>query len=204
MNRLSAARFFLFGSRDVWFVVALPVYLQAQLDWEHTTVGVFMALWVVGYGFVQTIAPKITGMARGTDRDGTPDGIPDGIAALQWSVALCFLPLLIAVALYLEFAAGPVLVIGLLVFGAVFAINSSVHSYLIVSYAKEEGVTLDVGFYYMANAAGRLVGTLLSGGMYQWVGLEACLIVSTVFIALTSLVSIGLPRNGEKERLEGV
>lgn len=186
VNRLSAARLFLFGSRDVWFVVALPVYLQSQLHWHHMQVGMMMAAWIVGYGFVQAMAPKITGVDRGK--------VPDGKTAFEWSTVLCLLPLVIAGGLYFNVVAEYVLIGGLLIFGAVFAVNSSVHSYLIVSYAKEEGVSLDVGFYYMANAAGRLLGTLLSGVVFQWYGLEACLIVSTVFVFLTSIISIKLPR----------
>ena len=186
VNRLSAARLFLFGSRDVWFVVALPVYLQSELHWHHMQVGMMMAAWIVGYGFVQTIAPKITGVDRGK--------VPDGKTAFEWSIALCLLPLVIAGGLYFNITAEYVLIGGLLIFGAVFAVNSSVHSFLIVSYAKEEGVSLDVGFYYMANAAGRLLGTLLSGVVFQWYGLEACLVVSTVFIFITSIISIKLPR----------
>jgi len=149
-------------------------------------VGMMMATWIVGYGFVQTIAPKITGLDRGK--------VPDGKTAFEWSIALCLLPLVIAGGLYFNIAAEYVLISGLLVFGVVFAVNSSVHSFLIVSYAKEEGVSLDVGFYYMANAAGRLLGTLLSGVVFQWYGLEACLVVSTVFIFLASIISIKLPR----------
>lgn len=76
----------------------------------------------------------------------------------------------------------------LFLFGAVFAINSSLHSYLIVSYAKEDGASLDVGFYYMC-----LIGTLLSGWIYQSAGFIACLWVSAEFITLAALVSIKLP-----------
>ncbi|PCJ45318.1 MAG: MFS transporter [Moraxellaceae bacterium] len=186
VNRLSAARLFLFGSRDVWFVVALPVFLQSQLMWSHMQVGTLLALWVVGYGFIQTLAPKVTGLQQGI--------IPTGKTALEWSMLLLLVPLLIVAAIYLDFFAEHAVVVGLLAFGAVFAINSSVHSFLIVSYAKEEGGSLDIGFYYMANAAGRLVGTLLSGVVYQQFGFEACLLVSAVFILSVSMISIGLPR----------
>ncbi len=185
INRLSGARFFLFGARDVWFVVALPVYLQAQLGWGNVEVGSYLALWVIGYGFVQTLAPRITGLHRGV--------IPDGKTAFLWSLALCLIPALIALFLTLGLAPGATLIPGLLIFGAVFAINSSVHSFLIISYARTDGVSLDVGFYYMANAAGRLLGTLLSGLIYQQSGMIACLLTSSALIAACSIISARLP-----------
>ena len=193
INILSAARMFLFGARDVWFVVALPVYFEVALGWTHTQVGVFMALWIIGYGFVQGIAPKITGLKQGS--------IPDGRTALFWVIPLMLVPLLIALSLAAPDMLGErintewVLVGGLLLFGALFAINSSVHSFLILDYAKEEGVSMDVGFYYMANAMGRLIGTVLSGLVYQFAGLEACLLVSSLFLLMTVIISIGLPKH---------
>ena len=194
VNILSAARLFLFAARDVWFVVALPVYLASQWGWEHWAVGGFLALWVIGYGIVQTLAPKITGASKA--EAGTLQRIPDGYTALVWSTLLAFIPALIALSLYLDFSPQLSLILGLMLFGGLFAINSSLHSYLIVSYASEEAVSLDVGFYYMANAMGRLVGTVLSGWVYQSYGLVACLWISTAFIAMTALISIKLPRQG--------
>ncbi len=186
INRLSAARLFLFGARDIWFVVALPVYLQNQLDWDHTAVGVFLALWVIGYGGVQSIAPKITGVRCAQ--------APHGRTALDWALPLCVIPALIALTLSLNFAPDQAVIIGgLLVFGFIFAINSSVHSFLIVAYAEQDRVSLDVGFYYMANAAGRLVGTVLSGLVYQWQGLPACMLVSSCFLIIAALLSLQLP-----------
>ncbi|MCK5355305.1 MAG: organoarsenical effux MFS transporter ArsJ, partial [Methyloprofundus sp.] len=149
VNQLSAARFFLFSARDIWFVIALPVFLQDQLHWDYTDVGALLAAWVIGYGIVQSVAPFITGIRKGK--------VPDGKTAMLWALLLATLPLSIAVFLYQQWHTESVLIIGLLVYGAVFAINSAVHSYLIVAYAKEEGVSLDIGFYYMANAMGRLV-----------------------------------------------
>ncbi|MGR6503802.1 organoarsenical effux MFS transporter ArsJ [Shewanella sp. Koi 1] len=194
VNILSAARLFLFAARDVWFVVALPVYLASQWGWDHWAVGGFLALWVIGYGIVQTLAPKITGASKA--EAGTLQRIPDGYTALVWSTLLAFIPALIALSLYLDFSPQLSLILGLMLFGGLFAINSSLHSYLIVSYASEEAVSLDVGFYYMANAMGRLVGTVLSGWVYQSYGLVACLWISTAFIAMTALISIKLPRQG--------
>ncbi|QYK09683.1 organoarsenical effux MFS transporter ArsJ [Shewanella mangrovisoli] len=192
VNILSAARLFLFAARDVWFVVALPVYLASQWGWDHWAVGGFLALWVIAYGIVQTLAPKITGSSRA--EANTSQRIPDGYTALVWSTLLAFVPALIALSLYLDFSPQLSLILGLMLFGGLFAINSSLHSYLIVSYASEEAVSLDVGFYYMANAMGRLVGTVLSGWVYQSYGLVACLWISTAFIAITALISIKLPR----------
>ena len=194
VNILSAARLFLFAARDVWFVVALPVYLASQWGWDHWAVGGFLALWVIGYGIVQTLAPKITGASKA--EAGTLQRIPDGYTALVWSTLLAFIPALIALCLYLDFSPQLSLILGLMLFGGLFAINSSLHSYLIVSYASEEAVSLDVGFYYMANAMGRLVGTVLSGWVYQSYGLVACLWISTAFIAMTAQISIKLPRQG--------
>jgi predicted MFS family arabinose efflux permease len=187
INYLSAARMFLFGSRDVWFVVALPVYLASTFGWDHWSVGGFLALWVIGYGIVQALAPHFTGKRSGK--------VPDGGAALKWAAGLAIIPALIALSLTLDWQTEAVLLVGLMVFGAVFAVNSSLHSYLIVNYAGEEGVSLDVGFYYMANAMGRLLGTVLSGWLYQSYGLAMCLWVSTGFIVLTVLISIGLPKH---------
>ena len=186
VNKLSAARFFLFGARDVWFVVALPVYLQMQLGWSGVQVGTFLAVWIIGYGLVQSMAPVITGSRSGQH--------PDGRTAVWWGIALAVIPLAIVLAMRTPLGAELALVCGLLMFGAVFAVNSAVHSYLIVSYADADGVTLDVGFYYMSNAAGRLLGTILSGWIYQEWGLTACLICSAVLVAVSSLTALMLPR----------
>lgn len=191
INMLSAARMFLFGARDVWFVIALPVYLSSDFGWDFWLVGGFMAVWVIGYGIVQSVAPLIT---RRRDRQ-----VPDGHAAMVWAMMLAGLPAAIALGLDTQLPAQSVVVVGLLVFGVLFAVNSSLHSYLIVSYAKNDGVSLDVGFYYMSNAMGRLIGTLLSGWVYQSYGLEACLWVSSAFVALAALISVGLPRRQEAE-----
>ncbi len=186
LNILSAARMFLFGARDVWFVVALPVYLGSVFGWDHLWVGGFLATWVIAYGFVQGIAPKITGKAQGK--------VPDGSAALWWAGLLALITAAIAYAVQIGWQPELVIVVGLMIFGAVFAVNSSLHSYLIVSYAKGDGVSLDVGFYYMANAMGRLIGTILSGWIFQIAGLAACLWVSFAFLAITTLISIRLPK----------
>ncbi|MBF7731373.1 organoarsenical effux MFS transporter ArsJ [Pseudomonas sp. N040] len=187
INILSAARLFLFSARDVWFVVALPVYLSSVFGWDFWMVGAFLASWVIGYGIVQALAPAVTGKRRGQ--------LPDGRAALFWALLLAGIPAAIALGLDRAGAAQLVLIGGLLAFGAVFAINSSLHSYLIVSYAKEDGVSLDVGFYYMSNALGRLLGTLLSGWVFQHYGLATCLWVSSAFVLLAALISSALPRH---------
>lgn len=192
VNILSAARLFLFAARDVWFVVALPVYLASQLGWDYWAVGGFLAVWVIGYGIVQTLAPKITGNRQAQSQ--LTDTAPDGRSALIWASMLAFVPALIASAIQFSFYPEASLLLGLMLFGALFAVNSSLHSYLIVSYASEDAVSLDVGFYYMANAMGRLVGTVLSGLVYQAYGLAACLWISTAFIGITAMISIKLPR----------
>jgi predicted MFS family arabinose efflux permease len=191
INYLSAARMFLFGSRDVWFVVALPVYLASEFGWDHWTVGGFLAVWIIGYGLVQGFAPKLTGTGSGK--------VPGGTDAIIWAFLLAGVPAVIALALMFEWNSSLVLIVGLLVFGGLFAINSSLHSYLIVSYASEDGVSLDVGFYYMANAMGRLIGTVLSGWLFQDYGLAMCLWVSFAFISITGLISFGLPQHARSK-----
>ena len=185
INTLSLARLFLFGSRDVWFVVALPVYLSTTFGWDYWSVGGFLASWVIGYGIVQAFAPRVTGKSKG--------GVTDGKSAFGWAVALLVVLVLIALAMIVDLRPGLTLTGGLLVFGALFAVNSSLHSYLIVSYAAEDRVSMDVGFYYMANAMGRLIGTVLSGWVFQGYGIVACLWVSAVFVALAALLSLALP-----------
>jgi predicted MFS family arabinose efflux permease len=189
INILSAARMFLFGARDVWFVVALPVYLSTAFGWDVWKVGGFLAAWVIGYGIVQSFAPSITGKKNGR--------VPDGRAAFLWALPLALLPGAIALGLNTGLSEHVVLLGGLMVFGVLFAVNSSLHSYLIVSYAKEDGVSLDVGFYYMSNAMGRLIGTVLSGWIYQVYGLSACLWISSAFVLLAALISIALPRHAK-------
>ena len=196
INILSAARLFLFGARDVWFVVALPVFLAVSFNWDHWGVGGFMASWIIGYGLVQSAAPLVTkrGTGKSTGKGSTKQqgNAPTGRDAFLWASYLTLIPAAIALALHFDFHVQASLIIGLLIFGAVFAINSSLHSYLIVSYAGSDGVSLDVGFYYMANAMGRLIGTVLSGWVYQNYGLEACLWISSVFVATATLLSLKL------------
>ena len=194
INILSAARMFLFGARDVWFVVALPVFLAVTFNWDHWWVGGFMASWVIGYGIVQSFAPYFTGKKQGK--------VPSGKAALMWASYLSIIPALIALALQNDFYIQVSIIAGLLIFGVIFAINSSLHSYLIVSYAGSDGVSLDVGFYYMANAMGRLLGTVLSGWIYQEYGLAACLWISTCFVIMAALLSIKLPDNSKTAKVQ--
>jgi predicted MFS family arabinose efflux permease len=181
VNYLSAARMCLFCARDIWFVVALPVYLTSVLGWDHWQVGGFLALWVIGYGAVQATSPRITG------------GLPDGRTVFWWAVALAIIPATIA--LLLDSAGHTFLLGGLLIFGVFFAVNSSLHSYLILSYASADSVSLDVGFYYMANAMGRLLGTVLSGWTYQVYGLPCCLWISAGLVTAAAILSLRLPRH---------
>ncbi|EWH11505.1 major facilitator transporter [Catenovulum agarivorans DS-2] len=185
INILSAARMFLFGARDVWFVVALPVFLSQVFNWDHWTVGGFLALWVIGYGIVQSVVPKLINFNQ---------SLSPANEATKWATLLATVTLFIALALYFQWAIHISLIAGLMIFGVLFAINSSLHSYLIVSMADADGVSLDVGFYYMANALGRLIGTVLSGWVYQAYGLAACLSISCAFIVSAAVISINLPR----------
>jgi heme/copper-type cytochrome/quinol oxidase subunit 4 len=185
INRLSAARFFLFGSRDIWFVVALPVFLANELDWAHEAVGAFLALWVIGYGVVQSSAPRLL-----TRNGNSTDEV---LATRQWGFILGVTATALAVLVSIDVARTWVVVIGLIVFGVVFAMNSALHSFLVLAYSNDDGVALDVGFYYSANAAGRLVGTLLSGLLFLAGGLTVALVGCAVFVVLTWMLTLRLP-----------
>jgi MFS family permease len=187
VNLLAAARIFLFGARDIWFVVGVPVFLYAN-GWTFTMVGAFMAVWTIFYGLVQAAAPAVIRRS--------PDGLSREVpAARLWSALLALVPALIIAGLAANLDVRPdvILVIGLAVFGAAFAINSSVHSYLILAYAGSEKAAEDVGFYYAANAAGRFSGTLLSGILYQWGGLTACLAGSALMLTACFATTLFLP-----------
>ena len=191
INVLSLARFFLFGARDVWFVVALPVFLEASLGWGFAEIGGFLGLWVIGYGIVQGSAPGLRRLWGQT--------ISPGVSAVQfWSALLTAIPALIAVALWRQVDVSIAITAGLATFGVVFAMNSSIHSYMVLAYTDAESVSLNVGFYYMANAAGRLVGTLLSGAVFmlgktEAAGMQACLWASSLLVLLSWLSSLRLP-----------
>jgi len=189
INWLSAARFFLFGARDVWFVVALPVFLAEVLGWRFTQIGGFLALWVIGYGIVQAGSPALWGMKQHA---------PDARAAQLSAFILMLIPAGIALSLDQDWNAEIIIVAGLLVFGVVFAINSALHSFLILAYADHDSVALKVGFYYMANASGRLTGTVLSGWGYQQFGLAGCLWLSAGFVLVALSLSLPLPVNADK------
>ncbi len=185
INRLSAARLFLFASRDAWFVVGLPVFLS-QLGWSTYTVGAFLALWVIGYGVVQTAVPEILRLL------GTRS--VDGSAAITWAFLLVLVP--VGLVLTLRAGADPSLTLmwGLAIFAVVFAVNSAVHSYLVLAYTDEDSVALNVGFYYMANAGGRLLGTLASGIVFQLAGFAGCLWGSAALVTAAAVLSLRLPK----------
>ncbi|HZY60807.1 MAG TPA: organoarsenical effux MFS transporter ArsJ [Candidatus Binataceae bacterium] len=187
VNWLSAARLFLFGARDVWFVVGLPVFLASTLGWSFWQVGAFAASWFIGYGFVQALVPEIL------RKSGARQGVTGDTARL-WAFVLVVIPIALAAALNLNFPPAPALMIGLAIFMIVFAINSSVHSYLILAYSDDDEVTTNVGFYYMANAGGRLIGTLLSGVIFEYYGFIGCLLASGAFVLTAALLSFNLPR----------
>jgi MFS family permease len=186
INLLAAARVALFGARDVWFVVGVPVFLYAS-GWNFTMVGAFLALWTIGYGVVQAAAPAIVRRSE----DGLTREVP---AARAWSALLAAVPLVLAGLVWVQVPQLTwVVVAGLAVFGAAFAVNSSVHSYLILAYAGSEKAAEDVGFYYAANALGRFFGTLLSGLLYQWGGLSWSLLGSGLMLLACWAVTLALP-----------
>ncbi len=182
VNRLAAARMFLFASRDIWFVVALPVFLEDQLAWSSYGIGGFLAAWVIGYGGVQSIAPRLLG-----------SGGDDVAGARRWALVLGVIAAAIAALVAADIAVTAVIIVGLVAFGIAFAVNSSVHSYLILAYSDDDAVSADVGFYYSANAVGRLVGTLLSGLLYLWGGLPVALWGAAVFVGIAWLLALRLP-----------
>jgi predicted MFS family arabinose efflux permease len=187
VNLLAGARIFMFGARDVWFVVGLPVFLYAS-GWRFLEVGGFLALWTIAYGGIQAVAPAlVTRSADGLSREVT--------AARLWGGLLAAVPIGLALVMQMPGLWRPDLVIvaGLALFGLPFAVNSSLHSYLILAYAGSEKAAEDVGFYYAANAAGRLMGILLSGLLYQWGGITACLVGSALMLVTCWLMTFLLP-----------
>jgi predicted MFS family arabinose efflux permease len=188
VNVLAAARIFLFAARDVWFVVALPFFLYSVVGWTFWQVGTLLAIWVIGYGAVQAVAPRFV-----RRRIGGPSGEPDGRTAIWLAFGLALCPAAIALALTAKVDPAIAIIVGLIPFGVAFAMNSAVHSYLILSYADNDKLAMNVGFYYMANAVGRLTGTVLSGLIYEWHGLSACLWVSSGFVCVAGLLSLLLP-----------
>jgi predicted MFS family arabinose efflux permease len=198
VNVLSAARFFLFGARDIWFVVGVPVFLATQLSWGFTEVGGFLAAWVIGYGIIQSITPALL-------KRFTGGHAPQGRSAFVLAFLLAVVIGAVILGVHQGYRADVLLVVGLGVFGVVFAINSAVHSYLILAYSEGDKVTMNVGFYYMANAGGRLAGTVLSGVMYEHTGLLGCLAASATFAVAAALLAMMLPRTSGELRLpEGV
>jgi predicted MFS family arabinose efflux permease len=185
VNLLALARVFLFAARDVWFVVGVPVFLYAA-GWSVTAVGTFMALWTIGYGVVQAATPRLAARSA----DGLSREVP---AARFWSAVLAVVPAGLAWAVTPDGAGATMLVAGLALFGVVFALNSSIHSYLILAYAGSRKVAEDVGFYYAANASGRFLGTLLSGLLYQLGGITACLAASAAMAAACAVITLALP-----------
>jgi predicted MFS family arabinose efflux permease len=183
---LSGARFFLFGSRDVWFVIGLPVFLQDVLGWSYTFTAGFMGAWIIGYGISQTAVSRFF--------DGGRLAVSMGHESVAfWTASLIAFPTLIILALSVGFDPGFVLIVGLMGYGVFFAVNSIIHSFLVLVYSDTKKASADVGFYYMANAGGRLAGTLLSGWVYQTQGFEACLVWSGGFLVAAALISLLLP-----------
>jgi predicted MFS family arabinose efflux permease len=186
INILSAARLFLFGARDTWFVVGVPLFLAVELGWDDTQVGAFLAAWVIGYGLVQAAAPRL--IARATDGRSPGRGAAQVLAFILTAVTVAM-----PVAIVAGAEPGPTILVGLGLFGVVFALNSSVHSYLVLAYADGDKLAMQVGFYYMANAIGRLLGTLVSGVLAARAGVTGCLWVAAGAAAVTGFISLALP-----------
>jgi len=186
INILSAARFFLFGARDVWFVVGLPVFLYSTLGWRFEQVGGFLASWVIGYGIIQSQAPNLLSLL-GSNQP------PQSKTIQIWTFSLAGIPAAIALALQLGAPPATVIIVGLTIFGVVFAFNSAIHSYMVLAFSENEKVVRNVGFYYMANSGGRLAGTVLSGLIFQLFGLPGCLWVATMFVIAAAIISIWIP-----------
>ena len=186
INLLSAARFFLFGSRDVWFVVGLPVFLRSVLGWSFYQVGGFLASWIIGYGIIQSLAPTLIKQFG----SGQP---PRSQTVQFWTSLLVIVPAAIAISLQVGIPANLTIIGGLLIFGVVFAFNSAVHSYLVLAFTDDDKVALNVGFYYMANSGGRLAGTVLSGLVYEFYGLVGCLWISTALVLAAAMITRKLP-----------
>jgi MFS family permease len=191
VNTLARARVLLFASRDVWFTIGLPVFLYTELGWGFWKVGGFLAIWVIGYGIVQASVPSFLKGGRHAE--------PTGATAVRLAFLLAAFPAGIAIALRAGADPTIALTVGLVAFGVVFAVNSAVHSFLILSYADRDKVAMNVGFYYMANAAGRLVGLLLSGALYELWGLNACLWASAAFVLGAGVFSLSLPQHTSRE-----
>ena len=185
INYLSLGRVFLFGARDTWLVVGLPIFLYSilsdgSIESNHKAffvIGTFMAGWTVFYGFVQSITPKLV-----SNKNSTRKQIE------FWASTLTVIPLfLIPLNFYTQDFLLHITIFVLFVFGFVFAINSSIHSFLILKFTDKNRVTLDVGFYYMSNAFGRLMGTLLSGLSYQYGGFSACVLVAAILLFINRI-----------------
>lgn len=190
VNLLSIARFFLFGARDIWFVVAVPVFLSTVIGWKFWQSGAFMASWVIGYGIVQASAPALLRKS-----------IPTGKTAILLAFSLTILTLFIGLGIFYDLPKTPTLIAGLILFGFLFALNSAVHSFLILDYAEQDKIAMNVGIYYTANSCGRLLGTIFSGYLYQLglqingaTGLAYCLFASAALLLFTGIISIFLPK----------
>ena len=185
INILSASRVFLFGARDIWFVVGVPIFFYDKLSWSFTEVGSFMASWIIFYGIIQSLAPKLLKIFYGNN-------FSENEQAFIWAIKLLLIIACLGILSYTYDYNGYLICMGLFLFGFIFAINSSIHSYLILALAKKNDVTLDVGFYYMANAMGRLLGCIISGFSYQIAGLIGCFVFAGIFLFFCSIFSFYL------------
>jgi predicted MFS family arabinose efflux permease len=191
INFLSTARIFLFGARDIWFVVGVPLFLNSTLGWSFSVVGAFMAVWVIAYGGVQVIAPWVVKLKMG-------GRAPTAMTAYSASRALTIFTAIMTWGYVANWSPVKFIVGGLFVYGIIFALNSAIHSFLILDYAAHDKAAINVGFYYMANALGRFLGTFLSGFLYQIGGLSWCLQGSLVFLFFSTIIIFRLKKELEK------
>ena len=205
INFLSAARIFLFGARDVWFVVGLPIFFYSifsdgSVDGNKKAffiIGSFMAAWIILYGIIQAYSPKLF-----LKEDNKKINLVD--ISKNWVLYLLINLILLTFLLFFFseiFLTTIFLFSGLFIFCGIFAVNSSIHSYLILHFSKMNRVSLDVGFYYMANATGRFFGTLLSGLSYQFGGLTLSLALSTIMIAFCLYLTSFLQESYNEEKI---
>ena len=177
VNVLSAARFWLFGSRDIWFEIALPLFLKNSLGWSNTFVGLFTGAYIIVYGNLQAFSTTL--YRKGAD--GVM-GRPESSSVTKWALGCALTPAITGSLMYYTYiidhnkgTTTVVMCIGLLAFAAIFAVNSSIHSYLIVSFSDSDKVAQDLGFYYMANVS----LCMMLGGRHTPVWLDAATVLTT-------------------------
>jgi MFS family permease len=177
------------------------------LGLNRVVVGAFLGGYIILYGQVQAWTPQlVTGPLKQTP--------PNKLTEVFWGLINCIPTLVMAIVMTWApaFEAGDTaamtiwLIVVIVTFAIIFAINSSIHSFLVVNYASKDKVAVSVGFYYMSNAIGRLLGTLGSGILYTYVGdfvgplagsdavagLAACFFAGTLSSLLAASITIAI------------